>query len=96
VVNSYATGLQGMVRAMALDLKPIRVNLVSPGAVDTDLWKPFGEEGKQKMFEEMEKKLPVGKVGRAEDVAESFLYLMKDHNVTGAMVSTSGGSLLVG
>ena len=38
MINSYATGLQGMTRGLALDMKPIRVNLVSPGAVDTELW----------------------------------------------------------
>lgn len=51
VVNAYATGLQGMCRGLALDLKPIRVNLISPGAVDTELWANVGVEGeaKQKM-----------------------------------------------
>ncbi|KAI4157665.1 MAG: hypothetical protein L6R39_000615 [Caloplaca ligustica] len=38
VVASYAAGLHGMVRNLALDLKPIRVNLISPGVVDTELW----------------------------------------------------------
>ncbi|GIZ44932.1 hypothetical protein CKM354_000811600 [Cercospora kikuchii] len=96
LVNSYATGLQGMTRGMALDLAPLRVNVVSPGPVDTELWAGLGEEQKEKMFAETVKKLPTGKVGRVEDVAESFIYLMRDWNVTGAMVSTSGGSLLVG
>lgn len=96
VVNSYATGLQGMVRGLALDLKPLRVNLVSPGAVDTELWKGMSEEQKKGMFEELAKKTPVGSVGQVEDVTESFLYLMKDRNITGAMISTSGGHLLVG
>lgn len=95
VVNSYATGLQGMVRGMALDLKPLRINLVSPGVVDTELWKDMPEDVKRGMFAEMEKKIPVGKVGQVVDVAESYLYLMKDRNVSGAMVSTSGGHLLV-
>jgi NAD(P)-dependent dehydrogenase (short-subunit alcohol dehydrogenase family) len=36
VVASYAAGLHGMTRNLALDLKPIRVNLVSPGAFDTE------------------------------------------------------------
>lgn len=96
VINSYATGLQGMVRGMALDLKPLRINLVSPGAVDTELWSGMPVEQKQKMFQEMEKKIPVGKVGQVEDVVESYVYLMKDHNITGVMISTSGGHLLVG
>jgi NAD(P)-dependent dehydrogenase (short-subunit alcohol dehydrogenase family) len=37
VVASYAAGLHGMTRNLALDLKPTRVNLVSLGMVDTDL-----------------------------------------------------------
>ena len=38
LVAGYATGLHGMTRSLALDLKPLRVNLVSPGAVETPLW----------------------------------------------------------
>jgi len=38
IVASYAAGLYGMVRGLALDLKPLRVNLISPGAVKTELW----------------------------------------------------------
>ena len=85
-----------MTRGLALDLKPIRVNLISPGAVDTELWSHMSEEEKQGMFKELSKKIPVGKVASVEDVAESYLYLMKDRNITGAMVSTNGGHLLVG
>lgn len=96
VVGSYATGLHGMARGMAVDLKPIRVNLVSPGAVDTELWSHMSAEQKQAFFKEMEKKIPVGKVGAVEDVAEAYMYLMKDKNITGAMISTSGGHLLMG
>ena len=40
-VNGFATGIHGMTRGLALDLKPIRVNAVSPGAVDTPLWGKF-------------------------------------------------------
>jgi hypothetical protein len=36
----------------------------------------------------------MGKVGTAEEVAESYIYLMKDTNTTGGMVSTNGGALL--
>ena len=45
VVASYAAGLQGMTRALALDLKPVRVNLIQPGAVDTELWDTVAERG---------------------------------------------------
>ena len=96
VINSYASGVQGMTRGLALDLKPIRVNVVSPGYVDTELWSSFmNDEQKQGAFAEAEKTLPTGKVGQVEDVAESYLFSMKNQNVTGTVISTTGGALLV-
>ncbi|KAF2725305.1 NAD(P)-binding protein [Polychaeton citri CBS 116435] len=96
VMNSYATGLQGMVRGLALDLAPLRFNLVCPGAVDTTLWAGMPEEAKKAMFTAIEGTLPTGRVGQVVDVAESYLYFIKDRNATGSMVSTNGGALLKG
>ena len=39
--------------------------------------------------------MPTGRVASPEDVAEAYLYLLKDTNITGTTVSTNGGSLLV-
>jgi NAD(P)-dependent dehydrogenase (short-subunit alcohol dehydrogenase family) len=64
VVASYAAGLHGMVRNLAVDLKPVRVNLVSPGPVDTELWRGMGDGAKKKMFEEIMGRVPTGHVGR--------------------------------
>lgn len=94
VVGSYATGLLGMARSLALELAPVRVNCVAPGVVDTGLWR-MGEAEKEEMFKGMEEKLPTGRVGRVEDVVEAYLYLMRDGNATGSVVSTNGGALLV-
>jgi NAD(P)-dependent dehydrogenase (short-subunit alcohol dehydrogenase family) len=91
---SYGGGLISMARGLALDMKPIRVNIVSPGAVDTELWK-INDELKQKMFAAIASKAPTGRVGRVEDVAEAYIYAMKDENLTGSLISTNGGGLLV-
>lgn len=64
IIASYCSGLHGMTRNLALDLKPIRVNLVSPGAVETELWKDYSEEQKAKMFKGIAEKVPTGHVGR--------------------------------
>jgi NAD(P)-dependent dehydrogenase (short-subunit alcohol dehydrogenase family) len=90
VVASYATGLHGMTRNLALDLAPLRVNLVSPGATDTDLWGP----NRAQMQEAAKKDAFMGKLGTPEEVAEAYIYLMKDTNSTGGCVTTSGGNLL--
>ncbi|KAL2823551.1 hypothetical protein BDW59DRAFT_96534 [Aspergillus cavernicola] len=94
-VSSYLSGLQGMMRGLALDLKPIRVNLVSPGGVDTEMWDVLGDEGKAELVKELARATFTGKVGKVEEVVEAFLYCMKDGNLTGSMISSNAGRLLV-
>jgi len=93
-VAGYASGLHGMVRNLAIDLKPIRVNLVQPGAVDTPLWRMLDEQ-KEKMFEAVRSTVPTGRVAAPEDVAEAYLWLMKDWNVTGTVATSDSGGRLV-
>ena len=52
-------------------------------------------EKKQEMFDGIEARVPTGKVGQAEDVAESFLYAMRDANLTGVVLKTDSGSTIV-
>ncbi|KAL2044052.1 hypothetical protein N7G274_003575 [Stereocaulon virgatum] len=93
-IASYAAGLHGMTRNLALDLAPIRVNLISPGAVLTPLWDGMPEDQFHGFVKMMKEKLPTGEIGRPEDVAESYLYVMRDWNCTGSVISTNGGALL--
>lgn len=95
VLAGYASGLHGMTRNLAIDLKPIRVNLVSPGAIQTELWDSMPEDERKKMFHEIEGKVPTGHVGKPEEVAETYLWLMKDSNVTGTVAKSESGSGLV-
>ncbi|PYH42830.1 oxidoreductase, short chain dehydrogenase/reductase family [Aspergillus saccharolyticus JOP 1030-1] len=89
LIAGYLTGLHGLTRNLALDLKPLRVNLVSPGAVVTPMW---GEKGPS---DDLKNHTTLGKLGTPEEVAEAYVYLMKDTNATGSCISTNGGSLLV-
>ncbi|KAL6711496.1 hypothetical protein ACN47E_004430 [Coniothyrium glycines] len=94
VIASYASALHATVRSLALDLKPIRVNGVSPGAVDTELWR-MPQEQKEQAMKSMAEKMATGRPGQPEDVAESYLGLLKDWNIDGSMISTNGGSLIM-
>lgn len=93
VVGSYAAGHHGMARGLALDLKPIRVNAVSPGPVDTELWN-MDEREKKDFFKMLTDKCTTGEMGKVEDVAEAYLACMKDRNCTGSVISSTGGFLL--
>ena len=64
-----------MTRNLALDLKPIRVNLVSPGAVDTELWKDFTEEQKQQFFKNISEKVPTGRIGKRKSRLSLLCYV---------------------
>ena len=96
VIMSYLTGLEGMSRALARDLAPIRVNLVGPGPVDTELWDSHKETGNlDELKSSIASTMATGRFGQVEDVVESYLYLMKDHNTTGSIVYSNGGGLLM-
>ncbi|PSN72163.1 NAD(P)-binding protein [Corynespora cassiicola Philippines] len=94
VVAAYAGGHHSMVRNLALDLRPVRVNGVSPGVVDTGLWKVEGEE-RERFLEGCAEKMATGRVGRVEDVVESFLGVLRDWNCDGSVVRTDGGALFM-
>ncbi|KAI0472608.1 putative short chain dehydrogenase/ reductase [Xylariaceae sp. FL0804] len=90
VLASLVAGSHAMVRGLAIDLAPRRVNLVAPGPTETELW---GESAAfmRKMVSEQS---PLGKPGAPEDVAEAYIYLMKNQDATGSIVSTNGGIVL--
>lgn len=92
-VNS---GLEGLVRALAIELAPVRVNAVSPGWTDTPIWDGMAtQERKREMFNRMATQLPVGRIARVEDIADTIVYLMNSSFSTGAVVDIDGGHRLV-
>lgn len=95
LIAFLAAGLPGLARSLALDLAPIRVNAVEPGFVNTGLWDTgMTPEQKEKMLEDVGAKFPTGQVGQVEDVAEAYLYAMKDRNCSGETIKTRAGAHL--
>ncbi|HEV2479658.1 MAG TPA: SDR family oxidoreductase [Puia sp.] len=92
---SICTAMEGFTRAMAVELAPIRVNLVIPGVIRTNLWSGMPEAQLRKFYESEAQRLPAGRIGEAEDVAATFLFFMNNPHLTGQAVVIDGGSLLV-
>ncbi|KAL2871740.1 SDR family NAD(P)-dependent oxidoreductase [Aspergillus lucknowensis] len=90
---AYSAGMDGLTRALALDLAPLRVNVVHPGATETEIWGPTPEV-RRATKEYFASTALLGKVGQPEEVAEAFIYLLRDSNITGTSVHSSGGVLL--
>ena len=87
----FAGGLHPFVRALALEIAPLRVNVVAPGATETELWGAEGSESRAGIKGMVEKGALLGKAGSAGEVAEAYLYLMRDTNATGMNLGTDGG-----
>lgn len=90
-MSYYGGGLSTLAKALAVDLAPIRANVVRPGYVETELWT---EEQKASTAKAVAKSTLTGVPAKGEDVAEAYLWLMKDSNVTGAAAETDSGGLL--
>ncbi|XZF12397.1 SDR family oxidoreductase [Chitinophagaceae bacterium MMS25-I14] len=92
---SICGAMEGFMRAMAVELSPVRVNLVSPGVVKTNLWNSMTTEERENLYQSVGNALPVKRVGEAEDIAQTYLYLMKQQFGTGQAIVVDGGTVLV-
>jgi NAD(P)-dependent dehydrogenase (short-subunit alcohol dehydrogenase family) len=80
-----------LVPILAVELKPIRVNGVSPGVIDTPWWDGMPKEQKETLFEAYAAKTPVGRVGQPDDVAEAIAFLIANSFMTGHTLICDGG-----
>jgi NAD(P)-dependent dehydrogenase (short-subunit alcohol dehydrogenase family) len=65
--------MEGVTRALAVELTPIRVNIVSPGMVKTPLWAGVAEADREALYPQTAERLPVGHVGEPAEIAEAYL-----------------------
>lgn len=80
--------VEGLVRALAAELAPLRVNGIAPGLIDTPYW-----DGQREMLAQAGAALPLGRAGRGEDCARAALYLFTSEWVTGTVLDVDGGFL---
>ena len=95
VAASVCGTIEALTRALAVELAPIRVNAVCPGIVRTNLWQNMSEKDRDRLFESAGKRLPVGRVGEAHDLAQAYLFLMQEGFSTGQTIVVDGGTALV-
>ena len=100
-VTAAKTGLLGFVRALAAELGPfgIRANMVAPGFIDTERryaeWYPEFRQAPPGAPEQL-KQIPLGRLGRPEDIADACVFLASDASsyITGDTIRVMGGRLI--
>ncbi len=95
-VMSAANGaIESLVRALAVELSPIRVNAVAPGLVDTPLiHQSVPEEYRIPLYKKMEEELLTKRVAQPFDIAEAVSFLMGNLHMTGNTIRIDGGTSL--
>ncbi len=80
-------------RSLALEFGPLglRVNAIAPGLVDTPLQDRLHAHDTEERYREYGARLPVGRIGTAEECALGALYLMTNGYVTGQVLGIDGG-----
>jgi NAD(P)-dependent dehydrogenase (short-subunit alcohol dehydrogenase family) len=93
-VAAVNAAIQAMAFTLAKELAPTRVNILSPGLVDTPVYDWMTPEQKADFFKKMAGSLPVGRVGQPGEIAEAVLYLIRSQFTTGAILDVDGGGRL--
>lgn len=97
VYAATKAALRSLVRSLAADLvsRDVRVNAVSPGFIDTPIFDRSGMHGGRpdEFFARLEKMIPMGRLGRPEEVAAAVVFLASDEAsyITGIELPVSGG-----
>jgi NAD(P)-dependent dehydrogenase (short-subunit alcohol dehydrogenase family) len=87
--------MDAFTKAMAIELAPIRVNNIAAGVIDTNLWGNMDDADREGFFKHLENTLLLKRVGKPEDIAQAFIYLMKQTYATGQSLVIDGGAVLV-
>ncbi|HTI91080.1 MAG TPA: SDR family oxidoreductase [Puia sp.] len=87
--------VEGFMRAMAVELAPIRVNMVTPGVVKTNLWSNMSETDRENFYHNIGQAMLLKRVGEPEDIARTYLYLLTQSWSTGQVIVVDGGATLV-
>ncbi|MFI9271255.1 SDR family oxidoreductase [Kitasatospora sp. NPDC052896] len=95
VPASLCGAMEALTRALAVELAPVRVNLVRPGLVRSSLWSDLDEDARAELYREGTEQTLVGHVGEVAEIAQAYLYCMTQTYATGAVIAVDGGSVLV-
>jgi NAD(P)-dependent dehydrogenase (short-subunit alcohol dehydrogenase family) len=95
LISAHTAAIPALVRNLALEVAPVRVNAIAAGFVDTPLSATLLGDQLEARREQLRTTLPIGRVVEAADVAALAIHLMVNTAITGATVDIDGGQQLL-
>jgi len=96
LISAHTAAVPALARNLAVELAPVRVNVIAAGFVDTPLSASLlGDELEQRR-EQLRSTLPIGRVVQPEDIAALAVHMMTNTAITGATIDIDGGQQLLG
>ena len=92
-LSAVGNAVEGFVRAIAPEIAPRRINVVSPGVIDTPLI-TVPDDQRAERLTAMTKNQPIARAGTADEVASAIVYLLRNDFITGSTIDVDGGALL--
>ena len=92
-IASVGGAVEQFVRAIAPEIAPKRINVVSPGVIDTPMFGPESDQ-RVKMLEGATAKHLIPRAGTSEEVASGILFMVENDYVTGTTIDVDGGWIL--
>ena len=83
--------IEGLARALAVELRPIRVNCLSPGTIDSNLWRNRDASIREPVFDGWRALTLTGEVGTVDDAVGAALFLLDNGNMNGSTLYSDGG-----
>lgn len=94
VLAAVQASIEGLVRGLALDLAPMRVNCVAPGRIASNSFDAMPAPERDVMLKAWAESLPVQRIGEPSDAAEAALFLMGSRYSSGSVLYVDGGHYL--
>ncbi len=92
IVAALNAALDGLARTLALELAPVRVNVVSPGIVDSPVWDFLPPAARGSALASIGAGLPRGRVGTVDELADAAMFVMGNGFTTGTVLQIDGGT----
>ncbi len=92
-IATVGNAVEGFVRAVAPELAPRRINVVSPGVIDTPMFAATGE-ARENFLSAATRNMLIKRAGTADEVASAIVFVIRNDYMTGASIDVDGGATL--